>query len=76
MGPRNGDEREELFVAMRRMGVEVPPLSEDKRGQAAQLAAEWSDIGPDSSSQVCDVLAEKLERRKEKQNGARPMNEK
>ena len=66
-------EREELFVAMRRMGIDVPLLSEDKRGQGARIAAEWADIGPNSPTRVCATQSEKWARSEAKRNSDRPV---
>lgn len=68
------DERLALFVAMRRIGIGVPPLGEDKRGQLAEFKKDWSDISPASPSRVCAVRAEDQGRREEKYSGKRRTN--
>lgn len=68
------DERRALFVAMRRIGITPPPLSEDKRGQFAELKAEWGDVSPASPVRVCAVRAEWQARREEKYSGKRRTN--
>lgn len=68
------DERMELFVAMRRIGIAVPPLREDKRGQLDGFQKDWSDISPASPPRVCATRAEYQARREEKYGGQRRTN--
>jgi hypothetical protein len=68
------DDRRALFVAMRRIGISVPKLSEDKRGQMADIEKEWGDISPASPPRVCAVRAEWQARREEKYSGKRRTN--
>ena len=68
------DARFAMFVAMRRIGVSPPPLSEDKRGDFSRMQKEWADISPQSPSRVCAVRAEKQARREEKFSGERRTN--
>lgn len=68
------DERRALFVAMKRIGIAVPPLREDKRGQLADIQKDWADISPASPPRVCAVRAEDQARREEKYSGKRRTN--
>lgn len=68
------DERTRLYVAMRRIGLTVPPLTEDKRDQFDKLRENWADITPQSPPRVCAVRAEEQARREEKYSGKRKTN--
>lgn len=70
----DGDIREAIFVAMRRVGGSLPPLPEDKHNQLARLQAEWADISPDSPSRVCAIRPERQARGEEKFGGQRRSN--
>jgi hypothetical protein len=70
----NRDERRDLFVAMRRIGIEPPLLRNDKRDQFAKLRAEWGDIIPTSPPRVCATGAEEQARREERHSGDRRSN--
>ncbi|WP_202396175.1 hypothetical protein [Stappia sediminis] len=65
------EERAVLFVAMRRIGISPPPLSEDKNGLFAELQAEWADVTPHSPSRVCSVSADRQARQEEDDRGLR-----
>ena len=60
--------RTAMFVAMRRIGISPPPLSDDKRDQLASLEAEWADISPRSPPTVCAISNERRARRQQKTN--------
>lgn len=60
------DERRDLFVALRRVGVAPPPFIDDERGQLAELQKDWGDINPASPPRVCATRAEKQARTEEK----------
>lgn len=68
------DERARLYVTMRRIGLAVPPLAQDKRGQFDKLRENWADITPRSPPRVCAVRAEQQARREEKYSGKRKTN--
>ena len=55
--------REALFVAMRRMGFDPPPLAKDERDQRAELEETWADVSPASPPSVCSTRKEGAERR-------------
>jgi hypothetical protein len=73
---RDSDYRERvgLFVAMRRIGITVPPLVSDKRGQMTDLLKDWNDISPQSPKRVCATSREERARRIEKIKGFRRSN--
>lgn len=73
-GGGDTDIREAIFVAMRRIGGSLPPLSEDKYNQLARLQTEWADISPRSPSRVCAIHAERQARGEEKSGGQRRSN--
>lgn len=64
----------DLVVAMRRIGISVPPPVEDKRGRIAAVVAEWADVTPASPPRVCATRAEDQARREEKYSGKRRTN--
>jgi hypothetical protein len=66
------DERRSLFVAMRRSGIDVPPLPDG--ADQNDLIAEWGDISPSSPQRVCATQAEYQARREEKYSGRRRTN--
>lgn len=68
------DDRLALFVAMKRIGIPVPQLVEDKRGQMAKLLEDWGDISPASPRRVCSTHLEEQARREEKYSGRRRSN--
>ena len=68
------DRRRDLFVAMRRIGIDPPPLADDQRNQFAQLETEWADISSQSPPRVCATRAEWQARRKEKFSSRRRTN--
>lgn len=51
------NERVVLFVAMRRLGISPPPLSEDKNGHFAYLQGGWANVTPQSPPGACAVSA-------------------
>jgi hypothetical protein len=60
-----------LYVALRRIGIPLPPKSS---APEAALVAEWADISPSSPSRVCTPWAERMARDEEKQTGKRSHN--
>lgn len=64
------DKRRDLFVAMRRIGIVVPPLDEGME----QLEKEWGDVTPSSPVRICSVRSEWQARREEQFSGKRKTN--
>lgn len=64
------DERRDLFIAMRRIGIAVPLLEEG----IEKLNKEWGDVTPSSPVRVCAFHAEWLARRKERFGGRHRTN--
>jgi hypothetical protein len=76
-GSRDGigwNTRVAMFVAMLRIGISPPLLTQDKPSDLARLQAEWADISPQSPSRVCAIAAERQARREEKAGGQRRAN--
>ncbi len=65
---RPSDHRQQLalFVAMRRVGIGIPSLIGDKRGEMAEILKDWNDISPRSPRSVCAIVQEDQTRRAEK----------
>jgi hypothetical protein len=55
--------RDALFVAMRRLNIDPPPLAPDKGRLVDELNKTWADISPRSPSSVCSTRAEGSRRR-------------
>lgn len=68
------DRRAAMFVAMRRIGITPPPLTDDKSNQLAMLETEWADVSSRSPSRVCATQAEWQARREERYGGVRRTN--
>lgn len=68
------EERLGLFVAMRRIGITVPPLVSDKREQMGNFLKDWDDVSPRSPRRVCGTRREEQARREEKYGGHRRTN--
>ena len=50
---RTDSESPRLYVAMRRTGVSIPALAENKSGDQAKLAADWGDVDPGTPPDIC-----------------------
>lgn len=59
------ERREALYVAMRRVGIDPPPLAEDRRNQLSELRLRWADISPRSQASVCATRVEAAKRRQQ-----------
>lgn len=55
--------REELFVALKRLGTEPPTLKEDDRRRESDIRKLWADISPQSPPHVCNTASEGQKRR-------------
>ncbi|WP_245437650.1 hypothetical protein [Neorhizobium tomejilense] len=64
----------DLFVAMRRMGISPPPLVDDKRNLFVKLQADGENVSPSSPSRVCAAREERIAREQERIGGVRRHN--
>lgn len=65
--PVSRENRDALYVAMRRIGITPPPPAAETKSRFAELAADWADVTPASPTHVCAASFEREDRRLEKQ---------
>lgn len=67
------DQQRSLFIAMRRVGVPVPPIAEthdgaafvQKRNPMAEFMQDWGDVSPTSPPRVCSPIEWRTRREKQ-----------